>query len=82
MLTQPTPVQQYKIQLVRGIAILAVVLIHSLPDGLIQVFVRPFINFAVPCFLFLSGMLSNAKRWPLSEYSSATERDKDLLLVK
>ncbi len=63
MLTQPSPVQQSKIQLVRGIAILAVVLIHTLPVGMIQVFVRPFINFAVPCFLFLSGMLSNANRW-------------------
>ncbi len=63
MLTQPTPVQQYKIQLVRGLAILAVVLIHCVPAGIAQVFVRPFINFAVPCFLFLSGMLSNAQRW-------------------
>ena len=63
MLTQPTSEQQYKIQLVRGIAIIAVVLIHSLPVAMIQVFVRPFINFAVPCFLFLSGMLSNADRW-------------------
>lgn len=63
MLSKPTPVQQNKIQLVRGIAIIAVVLIHSLPDGLIQVFVRPFINFAVPCFLFLSGLLSHADHW-------------------
>lgn len=49
-----------KIQVLRGLAIIAVVCIHSLPYGIVQVFVRPFINFCVGLFLFLSGMLTNA----------------------
>lgn len=48
-----------KIQVLRGIAIIAVVMIHTCPDGLWQVFCRPFINFAVALFLFLSGYLTN-----------------------
>ena len=28
-----------------------------------EVFIRPFINFGVGLFLFLSGMLSNANHW-------------------
>lgn len=55
--------QSYKIQMLRGIAIIAVVLIHNSPSGLAQVFIRPFLNFSVGLFLFLSGMLSNAKDW-------------------
>ncbi|MGN0202863.1 MAG: acyltransferase [Candidatus Cryptobacteroides sp.] len=47
-----------KIQVLRGIAIIAVVMIHTLPGGVSQVFFRPFINFAVALFLFLSGYLT------------------------
>ena len=52
-----------RIQTVRGIAIIAVVLIHTAPEGLAQVWCRPWINFPVGVFLFLSGMLSDAARW-------------------
>lgn len=51
------------IQMLRGLAIIAVVLIHNTPSGLAQVFCRPFINFSVGLFLFLSGMLSDAEKW-------------------
>ena len=44
-----------KIQILRAIAIIGVVLIHTCPSGKWQIFVRPFINFAVPIFIFLSG---------------------------
>ena len=46
------------IQLFRGLAIIAVVMIHTCPSGEWQVFCRPFINFAVATFLFLSGYLT------------------------
>lgn len=52
-----------KIQALRGLAIIAVVFIHTTPGGMAQVFCRPFINFAVGLFLFLSGLLSDAKTW-------------------
>ena len=52
-----------KIQAVRGLAIIAVVFIHTAPGGMTQVICRPFLNIAVGSFLFLSGMLSDAKRW-------------------
>ncbi len=55
--------QQTHIQILRGLAIIAVVLIHNTPAGLLQVFVRPFLNFSVGLFLFLSGLLSNACNW-------------------
>ncbi|MGM9737056.1 MAG: acyltransferase [Candidatus Cryptobacteroides sp.] len=45
-------------QVLRGIAIIAVVLIHTLPGGVSQVILRPFLNFAVALFLFLSGYLT------------------------
>ena len=44
-----TSVQSYKVQLVRGLSIIAVVAIHN--------------NFAVGTFLFLSGMLSSVDQW-------------------
>ena len=44
----------------RAIAIIAVVLIHTTPDGQWQVFYKPFINFAVATFIFLSGYLTKA----------------------
>ncbi len=55
--------QSVLIQILRGIAILAVVIIHCTPMGLMQVFVRPFVNFSVGMFLFLSGLLSNREKW-------------------
>lgn len=48
-----------KLQILRAIAIIAVVMIHTCPSGKWQVFIRPFINFAVATFLFLSGYLTN-----------------------
>lgn len=56
-----------KIQVLRAIAILAVVLIHTSPVGISQVFIRPLINFAVPTFLFISGYLTTIENsnWKL-----------------
>lgn len=55
--------QGYKIQLLRGLAIIAVVFIHNAPNGMTQVWWRPFLNFSVGTFLFLSGMLSDVNKW-------------------
>lgn len=52
-----------KIQMLRGLAIIAVVCIHNTPIGLYQVYYRPLMNFCVGLFLFLSGMLSSAEKW-------------------
>lgn len=46
------------IQAFRAFAIIAVVMIHTIPGGLPQVFIRPFVNFAVATFVFLSGYLT------------------------
>lgn len=46
------------VQIIRAIAIIAVVMIHTSPYGYGQVLFRPFINFAVATFLFLSGYLT------------------------
>jgi peptidoglycan/LPS O-acetylase OafA/YrhL len=53
-----TTIKRDDIQILRAIAIIAVVLIHTCPDGMYQVWCRPFINFAVGLFLFLSGYLT------------------------
>lgn len=50
-----------KIQVLRGWAIIAVVLIHTCPLGIYQVIFRPFINFAVATFFFLSGYLTKTE---------------------
>ena len=55
-----TTEQSKRVQILRGLAIIAVVFIHNTPSGVAQVFCRPFLNFAVGLFLFLSGMLSNS----------------------
>lgn len=55
--------KSYKIQLLRGVAIIAVVAIHNAPDGLAQVWIRPFVNFCVGLFIFLSGLLSCASKY-------------------
>ena len=47
-----------KVQVLRALAIIAVVAIHTCPSGLPQVIVRPFVNFGVGLFLFLSGWLT------------------------
>lgn len=47
-----------KIQILRGFAIIAVVFIHSIMSGLPEVIIRPFLNYAVALFLFLSGYLT------------------------
>lgn len=51
-----------KIQVLRGLAIMSVVFIHTSNGGMCQVFCRPFINFAVGMFLFLSGYLTKIDR--------------------
>lgn len=48
------------IQIFRAIAIIAVVMIHTTPAGQWQIFCKPFINFAVATFIFLSGYLTKA----------------------
>ena len=48
------------IQVFRAIAIIAVVMIHTTPAGEMQVICKPFINFAVATFIFLSGYLTKA----------------------
>lgn len=47
------------VQIFRALAIIAVVMIHTTPSGNWQVLCRPFINFSVATFLFLSGYLTN-----------------------
>lgn len=47
-----------KIQILRAIAICAVVICHSYPFRFRGVFVRTFVNFSVPLFFFLSGYLT------------------------
>lgn len=46
------------IQIFRALSIMAVVMIHTTPPDEWQVFCRPFINFSVATFLFLSGYLT------------------------
>ena len=46
------------VQVFRALAVIAVVMIHTTPPGYCQVFCRPFVNFAVATFLFLSGYLT------------------------
>ncbi|MBR1687644.1 MAG: acyltransferase [Prevotella sp.] len=46
------------VQIFRALAIIAVVMIHTTPLGSWQVLCRPFINFSVASFLFLSGYLT------------------------
>lgn len=51
-----------KIQIVKAVAIVAVVMIHSDTEGLFGVGVRPFINFAVALFIFCSGYLTKLEQ--------------------
>ncbi len=47
-----------KIQVLRGIAIIAVVMIHTNAEGIFGVLMRPLLNFSVALFVFLSGYLT------------------------
>ena len=47
------------LQALRGAAIAAVVLIHCLPVCAASVVARPFLNWSVAVFLFLSGYLTD-----------------------
>ncbi len=47
-----------KIQILRALAIFAVVMIHSNATGAMGVTIRPFINFSVALFIFCSGYLT------------------------
>lgn len=49
------------VQVFRALAIIAVVMIHTCPSAKWQVVCRPFINFAVATFLFLSGYLTKTE---------------------
>lgn len=49
------------IQLLRGIAIIAVVMIHSTAPDFLRVFLRPFLNFAVALFVFFVGLSHQIK---------------------
>lgn len=50
------------LQVLRGLAIAAVVLIHCLPQCPATVALRPFLNFSVALFLFLSGFLTDENK--------------------
>ena len=65
-------------QVLRAIAILGVILIHTCPPGMTQVYVRPFINYSVPLFLFLSGYLTS---WEQSDYFSFIKRRFNRVLI-
>ena len=57
-----------KIQILRAVAIIAVVMIHTCKNGIMQVYARPFINFAVATFLFLSGYLTDVSKINIKEF--------------
>ena len=54
------------IQIIRALCIFAVICIHTCPAGFSQVIARPFINFGVGTFLFLSGYLTKEETWSSS----------------
>lgn len=63
MNTRLTESQSFRIQVLRGLAIAAVVFLHCTPAGIMQVYVRPVVNFSVGTFIFLSGFLSSKESW-------------------
>lgn len=67
-----------QIQVLRGIAIIAVVMIHTCPLGLSQVYFRPFINFSVALFFFLSGYLT---KWDNNDWPSLMRRRVKRVLI-
>ena len=65
-----------QIQALRGIAILAVVIIHTYPaNGLSGIVIRSITNFAVAMFIFLSGLLT-----PIEKVSNYEELTKHRIL--
>lgn len=50
------------LQAIRGLAIACVVCIHCLPQSTASVVLRPFLNWAVAGFLFLSGLLTSESK--------------------
>ncbi len=50
-----------KIQILRGLSIIMVIIIHTNAGSLIDVLYRPFINFAVAMFIFSSGYLTKCE---------------------
>ena len=74
----PAVAKNSSIQILRALAIIAVVVIHSYPIGIVGVFLRPFINFAVPMFIFLSGYLT---KFEIGDYKTfAIKRIKRVLI--
>lgn len=47
-----------KVQLLRAVSIMSVILIHTCVEGIVGVVIRPLINFCVAMFIFLSGYLT------------------------
>ena len=70
-----TSCESRRIQILRGIAIFAVVMIHTYPHNLAGVYIRSVINFAVSMFIFLSGYLTKLKYddWNTFLYKEAQE---------
>lgn len=68
------------LQALRGLAISAVVLIHCLPQCAASVAIRPFLNFSVVLFLFLSGVLTDERKFNAGGvFDAALERLPDLM---
>lgn len=55
--------KNYTIQVLRGFAICCVVMIHCLPQSVDSIFIRSFLNYAVPLFLYLSGINSSMENY-------------------
>ena len=51
-----------KVQMLRALAITAVIIIHTAPGPAAGLFIRPFANFAVGMFIFLSGYLTHEEK--------------------
>lgn len=57
-----------KLQLLRAFSIIAVVVIHTIPNGYEAIFIRPFTNFCVAMFIFLSGYMTNPYMENIGEF--------------
>lgn len=68
------------LQALRGLAISAVVLIHCLPQCAASVAIRPFLNFSVALFLFLSVVLTDERKFNAGGvFDAALARLPDLM---
>lgn len=65
-------------QVLRAVAIFGVILIHTCPPGITQVYVRPFVNHSVPLFLFLSGFLTS---WEQPDFFGFIKRRLKRVLI-